>query len=202
LMNEMFEKQLLQAVEPYLQSGRKGDREHTLRAVDYGKYLLEREPGDPAIVLPCLYLHDVGWSRVDYQDFVNAAPTQKKDSVSLRQHMQEGAQLAAGILEKLAYDSTRRDRIVAIIAVHDEPEAVIALQDLNATLVLEADRLDRYGPESIRRYQTMFGEAYFAAAAWQEAKAVRLEGLDAWFRTETAKALSRKLAHEMGLFEA
>jgi uncharacterized protein len=189
-MNEMIEKQLLQAVEPYLQSGRKGDREHTLRAVDYGKYLLEREPGDPAIVLPCLYLHDIGWSRVDYQDFVNATPAQKKDCVSLRQHMQEGA--------KLAYDSARRDRIVAIIAVHDEPEAVIAMQDLNAVLVMEADRLDRYGTESIRRYQAMFGEAY---AAWQEVKAVRLEGLDTWFRTETAKALSRKLAHEIGLFE-
>ena len=198
-MNKLFEKQLLQSVEPYLQSGRKGDMEHTLRAVDYGKYLLEREPGDPAIVLPCLYLHDIGWSRVDYQDFVSAAPAQKKDSVSMRQHMQEGAQLASGILDKLAYDSAGRDRIVAIIAVHDDPEAVIAMQDINATLVMEADRLDRYGPESIRRYQAMFGDAY---AAWKEAKTVRLEGLNTWFRTETAKALSRKLAREIGLFES
>jgi len=197
-MNQLFEKQLLQAAEPYLQNGRKGDREHTLRAVEYGKYLLEREPGDPAIVLPCLYLHDIGWSRVDYQDFVDATPAQKKNCVSLRQHMQEGAQLASGLLDKLAYDSAGRDRIVAIIAVHDEPEAVTALQDINATLVMEADRLDRYGPESIRRYQAMFGDAY---AAWQEAKAVRLEGLDTWFRTKTAKALSRKLAREIGLFE-
>jgi len=199
MMNEMIEKQLLQAAEPYLQSGRKGDREHTLRAVDYGKYLLEREPGDPAIVLPCLYLHDIGWSRVDYQDFIKATPAKKKECVSLQQHMQEGAKLAAGILERLDYDSDRRDRIVAIIAVHDEPEAVIAMQDLNATLVMEADRLDRYGSESIHRYQAMFGEAYYAA--WQEAKILRLEGLDAWFRTETAKTLSRKLAREIGLFE-
>lgn len=199
MITDIFEKQLLQAAEPYLQSGRKGDLEHTLRAVGYGKYLLEREPGDPAIVLPCLYLHDIGWSRVDYQDFLNATPAKKKDCVSLRQHMQEGAKLAAGILEKLACDSVRRDRITAIIAVHDEPEAVIAMQDLNATLVMEADRLDRYGPESIRRYQVMFGEAY---TAWQEAKILRLEGLDAWFRTDTAKTLSRKLAREIGLFEA
>jgi len=198
-MNEIIERQLLQAAEPYLQSGRKGDMEHTLRAVDYGKYLLEYEPGDPAIVLPCLYLHDIGWSRVDYQDFVDATPAQKKNCVSLQQHMQEGAQLASGILDKLAYDSAGRDRIVAIIAVHDEPEAVIAMQDINATLVMEADRLDRYGPESIRRYQAMFGDAY---AAWKEAKTVRLEGLDTWFRTETAKALSRKLAREIGLFES
>lgn len=197
-MNEIIERQLLQSAEPYLQSGRRGDREHTLRAVDYGKYLLGREPGDPAIVLPCLYLHDIGWSRVDYQDFVDAAPAQKNNCVSLRQHMQEGAKLAADILEKLSYDSARRDRIVAIIAVHDEPETVIAMQDINATLVMEADRLDRYGTESIRRYQAMFGEAYFKAAAWQEVKALRLEGLDAWFRTETAKVLSRKLAHEIG----
>ncbi|MFO7667665.1 MAG: HD domain-containing protein [Desulfobacterales bacterium] len=198
-MNELFEKQLLQAAEPHLLSGRKGDMEHTLRAVDYGRYLLEREPGDPAIVLPCLYLHDIGWSRVDYQDFVDATPAEKKHCVSLQQHMQEGAKLAAGILEKLACDAAKLERIVAIIAVHDEPEAVIAMQDFNALLVMEADRLDRYGPESVRRYQAMFGDAY---AAWQEAKVVRLEGLDAWFRTETAKTLSRKLAREIGLFEA
>ena len=136
---------------------------------------------------------------MDYQDFVDATPAQKKNCVSLQQHMQEGAQLASGILDKLAYDSAGRDWIVAIIAVHDEPEAVIAMQDINATLVMEADRLDRYGPESIRRYQAMFGDAY---AAWKEAKTVRLEGLDTWFRTETAKALSRKLAREIGLFES
>jgi uncharacterized protein len=112
--------------------------------------------------------------------------------------MQEGAKLAADILEKLSYDSAGRDRIVAIIAVHDEPEAVIAMQDISATIVMEADRLDRYGTESLRRYQAMFGEAYFKAAAWQEVKALRLEGLDAWFWTETAKVLSRKLAHEIG----
>jgi len=198
LITEKLEKQLLQAVEPYLQNGRKGDREHTLRAVNYGKYLLERESGDPAIVLPCLYLHDIGWSRVDYQDFIKATPAKKKECASLQQHMQEGAKLAAGILERLDYNSDRRDRIVAIIAVHDEPEAVLAMQDLNATLVMEADRLDRYGSESIRRYQAMFGAAY---ASWQEAKILRLEGLDAWFRTETARTLSRKLAHEIGLFE-
>ena len=29
-MNEMFEKELLMAAEPYLKNGRKGDMEHTL----------------------------------------------------------------------------------------------------------------------------------------------------------------------------
>lgn len=80
----------------------------------------------------------------------------------MRHHMQEGAKLAADILDRLACDSAKCDRIVAIIAVHDEPEAVIAMQDINAVLVMEADRLDRYGPESIRRYQAMFGDAYAA----------------------------------------
>lgn len=197
-MNEIFEKELLMAAEPYLKNGRKGDMEHTLRAVEYGKYLLAHEPGDPEIVLPCLYLHDIGWSRVDYQDFVDATPTQKKNCLSMQSHMQESAKLAADILEKLACDSARCDRITAIIAVHDQPEAIIAMQDLNAVLVMEADRLDRYGQESVRRYKAMFGDAY---TAWKEAKTVRLEGLDAWFRTETAKSLSRKLAREIGLFE-
>jgi hypothetical protein len=53
-----------------------------------------------------------------------------------------------GLFEKLPLIQ----RITAIIAVHDIPEEVRALDDLDATLVFEADWLDKYSRERQERY--------------------------------------------------
>jgi len=200
-MDPAVEDQLRRSARPLLKNGRDGDWEHTLRVLEFGRYLLQHEPGDEEIVIPALYLHDIGWSRVDYNDFLQASPARKKESRSLALHMQQGAELAAGILKDLGYDRDTSGRIVAIIALHDEPEKVFAMGDLSATLVVEADRLDRFGARSLKRYRTMFGPDYLQADAWQESRAMHLEGLETWFQTPTGKALARKLAREMGLFD-
>ena len=200
-MNPAVENQLRQCVEPLLKKGRQGDWDHTLRALDFGRYLLQREAADEDVVIPALYLHDIGWSRIDFSDFLQASPARKKDAASLALHMRHGADLADEILAKIGYDDSRRQLIVSIIAVHDEPDKVFALENLSATVVVEADRLDRFGPESLTRYEKMFGPDYMRGSHWQEAKAMRLEGLKSWFRTATGKALAQKLAREMGLFD-
>jgi len=195
------EKRLREIVRPILLQGRNGDWEHTLRAVEFGRCLLTHEPADEDIVIATLYLHDIGWSRIDFSDFIQASPARKKETRSLARHMQEGARLADELLADMGCDPRIRRRIVAIIAVHDEPEKVFAMNDPSATLVVEADRLDRYGRQSLQRYLEMFGPDYLQADAWQEGKAMRLEGLDSWFKTPTARALARKLAGEMGLLD-
>ena len=53
-MDAGFERELEKTVKPYLERGRSGDYEHTLRAVDYGKELLRHEEGDEGIVIPAL----------------------------------------------------------------------------------------------------------------------------------------------------
>jgi HD superfamily phosphodiesterase len=200
-MNPAVETHLRQCVEPLLKRGRKGDWDHTLRALNFGRYLLQREAADEDIVIPALYLHDIGWSQIDFSDFVQASPARKKDTASLALHMQHGAELADEILRKIGYDDSKRRLIFSIIAVHDEPDKVFAMKSLSASVVVEADRLDRFGPESLKRYQKMFGPDYMFGTHWQEAKTLRLEGLKSWFRTPTAKTLAQKLAREMGLFD-
>ena len=200
-MDPAEEKRLKEIVRPILLEGRNGDWEHTLRALEFGRYLLQHEAADEDIVIATLYLHDIGWSRIDFSDFIQASPAQKKETQSLALHMLAGARLADKLLADLGYDPQLRRRIVAIIAVHDEPEKIFAMDDPSATMVMEADRLDRYGKQSLQRYLKMFGPNYMQNEAWQEGKAMRLDGLNSWFKTPTAKALAHRLAAEMGLFD-
>jgi uncharacterized protein len=197
-MNSHTENKLKEAARKILVHARNGDWEHTLRAVDYGKYLLEYEEGDPEIVIPALYLHDIGWSRVDFSDFKQASPANKVGTASVRLHMEYGAELAVDILSQLEYDPSIRDSIVTIIATHDAADTIFAMNNPSATLVVEADRLDRYGLEGLKRYKASFGMGYLTGNQLEEAKKTRQDGLKEWFRTPTAIALATKLAGEMG----
>jgi len=198
-MNKAVEKSIRNAVKPLLEKGRNGDWGHTLRVVEYGKYLLEHEEGDEEVVIPTLYLHDIGWSAINFDDFRQASPEKKKKTMSLSLHMKHGAVLAEKILDDLGYDPRKIKTITSIIAIHDEPDKVFSMGNSSATLIVEADRMDRYGPESIKRFTTMFGKNYLRGDQWQIAAARLLEGLDRWFKTSTGKSLAKKLARDTGL---
>jgi uncharacterized protein len=155
--------------------------------------LLKEENADPEIVITTLALHDMGWSRVDYADFVAAPPEKKKETRSLKEHMAQGALLAREILAATPFPADRREQVIRIIACHDDPEAVLALAEPEALLVMEADRLDRFGPESLARYRKMFGENYL-----REGRSFLLEGSKIWFRTPTAKRLLQEMLAQVG----
>ncbi|MBU2627854.1 MAG: metal-dependent phosphohydrolase, partial [Proteobacteria bacterium] len=125
----------------------------------------------------------------------------KADSVSFTQHMEQGAVIAGKILTDLEYDSQKITQIQRIIKVHDLPEIVFKMNNISATLVVEADRLDRYGHTGLERFKTMFGADKLQGSYWEEARQLRRDGLKDWFRTQTAIQLSQKLAGEMGLFD-
>ncbi|MEA3231741.1 MAG: metal-dependent phosphohydrolase, partial [Thermodesulfobacteriota bacterium] len=82
MMTPQLEKTLAAKAGPILEKGRKGDWEHTLRTIEYGRKLLSTEKGEEDIVIPALYLHDTGWSAIDYQDFIKASPAKKKETRS------------------------------------------------------------------------------------------------------------------------
>jgi uncharacterized protein len=200
-MDASLEKQLISNIESMYRNGRDGDWDHILRTVDLCRYLLAHENGDPGIVLPAAYLHDLGWTVVDYTDFNAATPGVKTKTTSFFQHMEQGAFLAGKILKKLAYGEAETREIQSIIKIHDLPETVFKMNNINATLVVEADRLDRYGKTGITRFKTMFGKEKISGPYWEEAKKLRRDGLKTWFITPTARLLSQKLAAEMGLFD-
>jgi len=65
------ERQIWAAALKYLERGRPGDVGHTRRVVAYGKAVLDKEPGNPRVVVPALILYDTGWSKV------NTSPVQE-----------------------------------------------------------------------------------------------------------------------------
>ena len=197
-MENKIEKELKNRVRPLLEKGRTGDWQHTLRALDYARHLLSYETGEEDIVLTTLYLHDIGWGRVDYSDFENAPPALKKDARSVHLHMQYGAEMATEILEEMGCDPEKISVITSIIAVHDIPDKVFTMDNPSAILVMEADRLDRYGPDSLNRLKQLFGEEALVGEVMQGARVLRIKGLDEWFKTPTAKALAKKLGRETG----
>jgi uncharacterized protein len=197
-MDRNLENQLRQIVKPYLEGGRPGDYEHTLRTIEYGRKLLEHEEGEEDIVIPALYLHDIGWSQVNFDDFVNAPINQKRGTVSVDLHMKYGAALAKTILEKLGYNAEKIRTIVSIIAIHDKPEQIFTMENPSATLVLEADFLDKYGPEGYLRFQRIFGTKLLHM---KEVTAKLRAGLTLLFKTRTGKSMSINLARESGLFD-
>jgi len=200
-MDVSFEKQLIKIIEPLYKKGRDGDWDHILRMVRLCKDLLEYENGDEDIVLPAAYLHDIGWTAVDFTDFNKATPKVKTNASSFTRHMEQGAVIAGRILSDFEVDQNKIKEIQSIIKVHDLPETVFKMNNISATLVVEADRLDRYGKTGLARFKTMFGADKLKGQYWEEARQLRIAGLKDWFRTKTAVNLSQKLAAEMGLFD-
>ncbi len=200
-MDPSFEKQLIDVIEPVYKKGRAGDWEHVLRVVKLCRYLLCHEKADKDIVLLAAYLHDIGWSATDFSDFNKATPKVKTKSLSFTRHMEQGAVIAGEILADFSFDQNMINEIQGIIRVHDLPETVFKMDNINATLVVEADRLDRYGKTGLERFKTMFGADKLQGQYWEEAKKLRLDGLKDWFRTQTSISLAQELSEEMGLFE-
>ncbi len=157
------------------------------------RLLLKEEEGDPEVVIAALVLHDIGWSRVSFGDFVQAPPEKKKETRSLQEHMVQSAVLAREILESFDFPEDKKDRILKIIAVHDLPDVIQNLPEPEAVLVMEADRLDRFGEDSLKRYRKMFGENYL-----REGRRFLLEGAKTWFRTPTAKRLVQESLAKTG----
>jgi HD superfamily phosphodiesterase len=188
-----WESFLKEKARPYLLQGRPDDWDHTLRAIEFGKALLREEKGDPEVVITALVLHDIGWSRVPFDDFVQAPPEKKKETLSLKEHMVQSAVLAREILGPLYFPKDKKELVLKIIAVHDLPEVIQDLPEPEAVLVMEADRLDRFGEKSLNRYRKMFGENYL-----REGRRFLLEGSKTWFRTSTAKRLVQEFLAKTG----
>ena len=194
-MDRDIERELKKTVKPYLDRGRSGDYGHTLRTVGYGKELLQHEEGEEGIVIPALYLHDIGWGEVNFEDFINmSSPSRKRDAASVDLHMKHGAALAKRILEKMGYGMETTQAIVSIIAVHDRPEQVFAMENPSATLVFEADNLDKFGVQSLYRFETMFKMKPFTDIEKEDVATHLREGLKTWFKTRTGKRMALQLA--------
>ncbi|CAA9522272.1 MAG: Metal-dependent phosphohydrolase, HD subdomain [uncultured Thermoleophilia bacterium] len=168
---------------PYWQT--RSNEIHVPEAYDLAKRLLAEIPeADPAIVLPAILLHDVGYARVPEEDQLKGlagAPSGWEPDIT-RRHEVEGARLAGEILAEVGYDAERTRRIQAIVDGHDSrPEAL----DLDDAVVKDADKLWRFTENGVRIAHAWVGRTPEEFVDFLE---TRIEG---WFFTDAAKALAR-----------
>jgi HD superfamily phosphodiesterase len=154
---------------------------HARICYHYALKLMEKEGGDPAIVLPAILLHDVGYSSIPDDELQNSfGPIIEKPELR-RLHETEGAKLAEKILKKVAYPNELIGEIQAIIDGHDTRDEALSLND---KIAKDADKLWRYNYEG---FKIDFERFNLKASEWFD---YLIDHIPTWFFTETASKLA------------
>ncbi len=143
-MREIADR-IRELADPYLKT-RKNDI-HTDISYGYALKLLQLEPGDPALVIPAILCHDLGWSKVPADLQTTAFGPNAFDFGLRRVHEVEGVKLARIILQQVDYNPAKIEEILQIIDGHDS--RLTALSDSDK-LVKDADKLFRFDPAGFR----------------------------------------------------
>lgn len=175
-------QEILDLARPYLDT--RSNLEHTEGSLEFAKLLLEREGGDPDVVIPGVILHDVGWSQVPEEEQLLAfGPAPTRPDLN-RLHEERGAEIAAGILASIGYDHLLAEEIAEIVRGHDSR---LTASSLNDAVVKDADKLFRL----TRRGYYMFWEWF--PLDFRQYLATMAERADRWFFTETAERLKDEM---------
>jgi HD superfamily phosphodiesterase len=155
------------------------------------KRLLSHYPdADPAVVLPAILLHDVGWKMVPEERQLAAFGPRVTDMEARRLHEIEGVRIAKEILDSIGYDSDRTTEILEIVNGHDSRDEAISLND---ALVKDADKLWRFTPVGLETDRRRFGLDKREYASWLRTM------IDTWFFTTAAKKIAREGLDEVEL---
>ncbi len=120
-----------------------GDVPHTEAVVGYMMTLVDKEGGDPSILIPAAILHDVGWTTVPLQERKRAFSSGDRELLQrVRvQHMEEGAKIARQILTDLNYPMEKVEEICHLVRVHDSWRVGKRLETRDERLIQDADFL-------------------------------------------------------------
>jgi putative nucleotidyltransferase with HDIG domain len=100
--------------------------DHASRVALYAEKLAAEEGGDPAVVIPAAYLHDIGIKEAE----------RKHNSTAARYQHEEGPPIARAILEKLAATGDLIAEVCDIVGHHHNPRPE---ESINFKVVYDAD---------------------------------------------------------------
>lgn len=173
-------QEIYERARPHLQT--RHNELHTRIAYQFAMQLLDREGGDPDVVIPGILLHDLGWSRVPEDRQLEAFGPVVKEPELTRLHEREGAAMAERILLGVGYPPGQTRKIVEIVAGHDTRLESLGLDD---SLVKDADKLFRLSGRGFAIDCSRFGTDPAEYLLWLEKR------VDDWFFTETGRRLAR-----------
>ncbi|MFH0952558.1 MAG: HD domain-containing protein [Patescibacteria group bacterium] len=127
----------------YTKKGRPSwDVPYMLTAVYYIKKLLEAENGDPRILIPATYLHDIG-----YAGLLNEGYSYDDCSNAKKKHKVIGAKMSKKILKQIGYFTDPEiEAIARLVGIHDNFSEI---KDKRTQLLFEADSLAQIDLERV-----------------------------------------------------
>lgn len=130
---------------------------HTLISYGLARALCAGHDGaDPAVVLPAILLHDVGWKRIAPDMLAKAVGPDAKHPELVRQHEIEGVKIARDILERHRPAGVPLPEVLAIIDRHDTEKTASSLND---AIVKDADKCWRFSPHGVATIGGWFGDS-------------------------------------------
>jgi HD superfamily phosphodiesterase len=131
-------REIFKLVAPFLKT-RHNDI-HTYIVYQYALLLLEKEPGNPEVVIPACILHDAGWSCIPEDKQLTAFGPVIGDRELRKKHEGAGVAIAQRILNAAGYDPRLIQKISEIIEGHDTTEEARSVDD---AITKDADKLFR-----------------------------------------------------------
>jgi hypothetical protein len=176
---ELQHPEIYRLAKPYLQT--RDNELHTRIAYSFALRLLDAEGGNPAVVLPAVMLHDLGWKTIPEDLHLKAFGPGENDMEINRRHEVEGARIAREILEEVRYDPKLTDEIVEIILGHDSRIEPLSKND---AIVKDSDKLWRFSKEALGVDPIRFGIDAGVHTVWLGHQ------IDKWLLTATGKRLA------------
>lgn len=148
--------QVRQAMETYFGADSKRIN-HALKVADYAEQINRYEQGDPAVIMACGYLHDIGIHEAE----------RKFNSTAAKYQHQEGPPIARKILAELDVEEEMITEICDIIGHHHQPRPE---ESTNFKVLYDADlivNLQEDGPPGGRspdKLRTIINKSFLTEA--------------------------------------
>lgn len=135
---------------PYIDQ--RDDSGHNDTVIQYALRLMEKYRSrddyehvvNPRVIIPAVILHDVGWSRLTYEERMSIFGKIQRGELWTRMkklYEERGAKFARELLQKVRYPEDLTSEITEIIAGYDTREGFLSVND---GIVRDADKLWRY----------------------------------------------------------
>lgn len=143
-LDQLTEKKLKEYALFYMKQARPDfNVPHFYAAVFYMKKLIKVEKGDKKILLPAIYLHDIG-----YAGMLSGKYTFEDNKKVKGEHMVVGAIMSQEILKKLnVFSKDEIRRICYLVKIHDN---LLKIKGHEAQLVFEADSLAQIDRDRVK----------------------------------------------------
>lgn len=141
---------------------------HATKVARYAEQIVKQEGGDPAIVLPAGYLHDIGIKEAE----------RKFQSSAARYQEQEGPPIARDILTRLGARQELIDEVCDIIGHHHQPrdEETLNFKVLfDADLIVNLEENHKDQPIEREKLEKILAKSFFTGTGRQLAAKVLLD---------------------------